>query len=305
MRMSGSQQASIPPLTMEEEDQIIHVRITNDERPLRRIIKKFHNYTALSHKAIVPVVPAPSNTSIDHAREAFLVELASFQLLLKKSAMVCEAEARQVEEYKRERQKIEDEHGTLRGQIEQLKTSLDHAQLQRRRKIEYDLVAEKANTLPSREELEQSIQALESDMAAIKAEHEHQNRTIQEQKGSLDRIIADLGSLRFLGKDRDASTSIVPTPRGTPAPNTGNTDAEDNSERATSVAGRPTSDEEQGEEADKQGKLSVTLDDAREDIEMGEVEEDPKDSKSRKRREDLEEGEASDTSSALSEPPDD
>lgn len=49
----------------------------------------------------------------------------------------------------------EDEHGTLRGQIEQLKTALEHAQMIRRRKIEYDLVAEKVNTLPSREELEQ------------------------------------------------------------------------------------------------------------------------------------------------------
>lgn len=49
----------------------------------------------------------------------------------------------------------DDDHGTLRGQIEQLKTALEHAQLQRRRKIEYDLVAEKVNTLPSREELEQ------------------------------------------------------------------------------------------------------------------------------------------------------
>lgn len=48
----------------------------------------------------------------------------------------------------------DDEHGTLRGQIEQLKTSLDHAQMSRKRKIEYDSVAEKVNTLPSREELE-------------------------------------------------------------------------------------------------------------------------------------------------------
>jgi THO complex subunit 7 len=48
----------------------------------------------------------------------------------------------------------EDEHGKLRGQIEQLKTSLEHAQMVRRRKIEYDTVTEKVNTLPSREELE-------------------------------------------------------------------------------------------------------------------------------------------------------
>ena len=47
-----------------------------------------------------------SNTSVEDAREAFLVELASFHLSLKKSLMVCEAEARQVEEYQRERERI-------------------------------------------------------------------------------------------------------------------------------------------------------------------------------------------------------
>ena len=49
---------------------------------------------------------------------------------------------------------LDNEHVTLRAQIEELKTALEHAQMLRRRKMEYDLVAEKVNTLPSREELE-------------------------------------------------------------------------------------------------------------------------------------------------------
>jgi len=48
----------------------------------------------------------------------------------------------------------DNEHETLKSQIEELKTALEHAQMLRRRKIEYDLVAEKVNTLPNREELE-------------------------------------------------------------------------------------------------------------------------------------------------------
>lgn len=52
---------------------------------------------------------------------------------------------------------LEDEHGNLRGQIEQLKTSLEHAQMERRRKIEYDAVTEKVNTLLSRQELEKYV----------------------------------------------------------------------------------------------------------------------------------------------------
>lgn len=46
---------------------------------------------------------------MEDAREAFLVEVASFQLALKKSMMICEAEVRQVEEYERERTRIGEE----------------------------------------------------------------------------------------------------------------------------------------------------------------------------------------------------
>ncbi|KAJ7781079.1 Tho complex subunit 7-domain-containing protein, partial [Mycena metata] len=296
----------VPPLTTEEEDQIILARITNDERPLRRVIKKFHNYTALSHTPVVTSVLADGATpsSVDDAREAFLVELGSFQLLLRKSVMICEAEARQVEEYQREKERINDEHGTLRGQIEQLKTGLEHEQMLRKRKMEYDFVAEKVNTLPTREELEQTIEALENDMAAIRAEHETQNRTIQAQKTALDGIVSDLGSLRFMGKDREAATSTSLSPRDTPGPeSTGD---------ATATATIPEKMEvEEGEEETVLDSVVPAEEAVEDDIEMGEVEEEPKNNSKgkKKREEELEEGEASDNasdaSSELSEPPDD
>ena len=59
----------------------------------------------MAYDAVVP--PSPANSSsVDDARDAFLVELASFHLSLKKSLLVCEAEARQVEEYQREKERI-------------------------------------------------------------------------------------------------------------------------------------------------------------------------------------------------------
>lgn len=86
-------------------DAIIHMRITNDEKALRRVTKKFHNYASVANTTAAPF--SPSTTSpVDDAREAFLVELASFHLSLKKNLMVCEAEARQVQEYQRERERI-------------------------------------------------------------------------------------------------------------------------------------------------------------------------------------------------------
>lgn len=148
-----------------------------------------------------------------------------------------------------------------------------------------------------------SIEALENDMAAIRSEHETQNKIIQGQKSALDGIIADLGSLRFLGKDRDA-TSEIPSVRASPVPEETMDVIESALETGLAATNRIQVEEKEEGEEDKM--LPTTEDVGEDDIEMGEVEE-PRNDKGKKkfREEELEEGEASDTSSALSDPPDD
>lgn len=158
-----------------------------------------------------------------------------------------------------------------------------------------------------------SILALDSDMAAIRAEHETQERVMLGQKSALDSIVSDLGFLRFMGKDGEA-VSVVTSPRDTPAPDTltvdphteGSAGLEASATLETIMTEQPE-DVEEGEEQVSSVNLpsvptSTTIED---DIEMGEVEENPKNKAKKKLREELEEGEASDTSSALSDPPDD
>ncbi|KAF9045885.1 Tho complex subunit 7-domain-containing protein, partial [Rhodocollybia butyracea] len=261
---------TVPPLTPEEEEQIVHARITNEERPLKRVIKRFHQYANVAHTPLVPPASTNGSPAVEDAREAFLVELASFQLLLKKSSMICEAEARQVEEYQREKHRIDLEHNILRGQIEQLKTALEEAQITRRRKMEYDQIAEKVNTLPSREELEKTIEGLENDMITIRDEHEIQTRTIQAQKMALDGIISDLGSLRFSGGDPTMST--VPSNRGTPALEASESADDLELIQHTVETDTPSKDEER-EEGEEDGEEKPTDPEVNGDIEMGEVEE--------------------------------
>ncbi|KAH9938069.1 Tho complex subunit 7-domain-containing protein [Fomitopsis serialis] len=324
-------------------DAIIHTRITNDEKALRRVTRKFHSYTSLAYTS--GPEPTPAASTVDDAREAFLVELASFHLSLQKSLMVCEAEARQVEEYQRERERIASDHARLRNEIERLKTDLEDAQLQRKRKIEYDAIAEKINTLPSREELQRSIEALENDMTAIRSEHEHQSRTIQAQKSALDNVIVDLNALRVMGKQDPADLSRP----STPPPEITNVDDDVDMDGSASVRTREETGELKEDDARDMPDNDRESDDvplaarlhlnpgARpfvpnrsrtptpalqpalspapplpsraedDDIEMGELAEDPKDLKARRkpREEELEEGEASDESSELSDPPDD
>lgn len=131
---------------------------------------------------------------------------------------------------------------------------------------------------------------------------------MQGQKSSLDSIVADLASMHFIGRDRETASSVVPSPRETPAPDSTH-DGDDVAEQAgagTTIGGEEGEEKEEGEEdkISESGLVSEPVDGN--DIEMGELEEDVKEIKIKKKaREDMEEGEATDASSELSEPPDD
>lgn len=147
-----------------------------------------------------------------------------------------------------------------------------------------------------------TIQALENDMAAIRSEHDTQNRTIQRQKTALDGIIAELGSLRFMGKEPD-SASVPQSARATPALEVAETPAIES--RLPSVIADETDEDKLVPDSATENAPSEGMIEEENDIEMGEVEEDPKEKNRKKSREELEEGEATDASSELSEPPDD
>lgn len=208
-----------------------------------------------------------------------------------------------------------------------------------------------------------SMQLLENDMAAIRADQEAQSRHLQTQRASLVSIISDLGSLRLMTKDAETE----PSHQGTPDPDAATSEADVSRSPPPVVVVNGESDREEGEEAEEgeaeesekrheDGQssddvaLSRTLNsrarttppsrnsapiiqprqlaplrfnptgsappsivthdlpsNSDDDIEMGELaeEREPSRGKRKLRREELEEGEASDESSELSDPPDD
>lgn len=149
-----------------------------------------------------------------------------------------------------------------------------------------------------------AIKALENDMAAIRSEHETQDRIMLGQKAALDGIIAELNALRFMGKEPEIPASVPPSNHETPILDVPELPATDDS--AASVVPDEVVEEEKGvRESATDTAPSEGMIEEEDDIEMGEVEEDPKEKSKKKSREELEEGEATDASSELSEPPDD
>jgi THO complex subunit 7 len=171
-------------------------------------------------------------------------------------------------------------------------------------------------------------------MEAIRTEHDTQNRTIQGQKFALDGIVTELENMRFYGKDKEnvshmASPSMTPAAEGSTYFSEGN--PEGGLAESFGTSNVSAMDGGTGEMGEIDGKVDGRAEKASsenvphpsldptakpfypgskreedDDIEMGEVAEGPKNTKAKKkaRREELEEGEASDSSSALSDPPD-
>jgi THO complex subunit 7 len=133
---------------------------------------------------------------------------------------------------------------------------------------------------------------LENDMTTINVEHETQTQLLKAQKASLDSVITELASLRFVGKEREGSTSSVPSPRASPGP-----EGVPESIDADLVPDPLTDSPRSGDEGSGRDLSEL-------DIEMGEVDEGIKEVKGKKKaREEMEEGEATDGSSEISEPP--
>ncbi|KAF8524602.1 hypothetical protein BU17DRAFT_84639 [Hysterangium stoloniferum] len=192
-----------PPLTQEEEDALIHLRIISDERGLRKLIKKFHAYVIAAEPVELSQKVKGDETSSEGARESLLAEIATFQMSLQKSALVCQAEARQVLEYEREKERIAQEHDVTRREIAKLKVTLEEEQMLRRRKIEYDQVAEKVNLLPTRAELQAGIDSIQEETLAIHEDNDHKARMMHARKIALDQIVSSLQVLRQMDKEPD------------------------------------------------------------------------------------------------------
>ena len=181
-------------------------------------------------------------------------------------------------------------------------------------------------------------------MSAIRAEHENQDRLLQAQKAALDVIIQDIGQLRLMGKETVDESTPPPESQpgdedvemdGTASVRTREESGElkEDVEPSRHPSGKTAADGHESEDdvplakavlnpaarafvptsrtntpntpvlRSTPAQLTPNINDE-DDIEMGEIE-DPRMAKKKAREEELEEGEASDESSELSEPPDD
>lgn len=195
----------IPFLTPEEEDALIHLRILSEDRALRKLTKKLYSYAFSIQNRDKTNGLENNYLSAEEEREIMLAEIATYQLALQKNTLVYQAESRQVLEYEKEKERIVQEQDVIRRQIAELKVTLDEEHMFRKRKIEYDQIAEKINALPSRADSEASISSIKEEIAAIREENDHKSRMMHARKIALDQIVSSIEVLRAMDKEPESS----------------------------------------------------------------------------------------------------
>ncbi|KAH7097472.1 hypothetical protein BKA62DRAFT_716437, partial [Auriculariales sp. MPI-PUGE-AT-0066] len=191
---------NIPPMTPAEEDAVIHSRLMNDERIVRRIARRFNSLVSAA---------SSSNTPDAAEREALLADIALLQCQIATRELTCRAEEQQVQEYEAERLRIEQDQERLQGEILQLNSKLQAEQVERKRKLEYDMIAEKVNLFPTRTELEESISTLEEEIAAIEAELARENEAMELRRRTFNDVVSQIQELRLMGKEPEEPEEVV------------------------------------------------------------------------------------------------
>lgn len=332
--------------TYDEEDELIISRMANDEKILRRLAKRFRTLSSVANST--EQAPSPHLSSalamsreqqLRELQESFLLDVDAFETMLLKNQQVCLAEDRMVQQYEAENELIANEHTALEAEIAQLKTELVEAQLTRKRRMEYDAVAEQINKFSSRADLEKAVGVLEEEVSVARTERDKLKEEFISRKLEFDLIVTSLQDIRARGlgkvdanalqdgaadeegnemkpnaslnpnaKPFQPSAGLLTPHSGMPSrPSTPSVPAGGSSHLAV-----PAYLQRNGSRAGstRSSPVPPTQSTAKpdDDIEMGEVAEDAPNAsppKSRRPKEELEEGEASDMSSELSEPPED
>ncbi|EJU06593.1 hypothetical protein DACRYDRAFT_113259 [Dacryopinax primogenitus] len=292
--------ATASGLSAADEDEVIHNRLLNDEKAIRRLTRKFHAYSVKAR----PASYASTSSNFNELRDAFLVELAQYHLFLRKTSLQCKAEQRQVVAYQEERDRIANLHSRYRDDIATLKQELERAQIGRKQKIEYDEVAAKINALPTRGELEKEISGMEEEIGALQHDKEVQMSLMNARREKFDQLINDINELRWMGREGGPEDpGSPPADEDEPEPEHDRVESGLNphavafvpgSAQATSPASLPVQDVVMGTNGElEEGEEEDVMVEHAEIVETGNGR---KKEKSARAKDELEEGEASDGS---------
>lgn len=165
-----------------EDDTIIKHRLltrtttTRGEPPLKKLQKKFTSFFLEIDK------DADNYVDCERLSRAFLQELTTFELPLRKSKAVIGANIREQENFNELKDEINGQILQVETDIEDLKKQLEESKIERQHKEECEAIRRLISLQPPRSATQKIISDLEKEIAALEAENTAASRTLELRK---------------------------------------------------------------------------------------------------------------------------
>ncbi|KAJ3347667.1 THO complex subunit 7 [Entophlyctis luteolus] len=144
------------------EDAIIRTRLATDQRPLKKLVRRFVHV-----KRAFDLKQNPETCKL--ALTAFLTDLASFSTgVLDKQTQIQSMNVQQQAEFARDLSEVTKEVETAKNDIARLKIELEEEKNKRVRMLEYDAVARNVLEIQSREDSERNMRVIQQDIESLR-----------------------------------------------------------------------------------------------------------------------------------------
>ncbi|ORX78667.1 hypothetical protein BCR32DRAFT_269951 [Anaeromyces robustus] len=172
-----------------DEDQNIRNRLAIEERPLKRIIKKYNT--------LIGQYKTASREEWNTSLESLLIMLETLEINLHRSKQIFEMNNKEVNEYKLKIKNIEKRIEEGKIEIEELKKQLDQSKEERKNKLEYDEMARNINKYPSRSQIQKHMDILNKQINMLEKEHNYYEETINLRKKQFHTLLVSADEILY------------------------------------------------------------------------------------------------------------
>ncbi|ORX59947.1 DUF783-domain-containing protein [Piromyces finnis] len=172
-----------------DEEQNIRNRLAIEERPLKRIIKKFNT--------LISQYKSASREEWNTSLESLLIMIETLEINLHRSKQIYEMNNKEVKEYMEKTKNIQQRIIQGKAEIEELKRQLDQSKEERKNKLEYDEMARNINKYSSRSQIQKHMDSLNKQIEMLEKEHMYYEETINLRKKQFHTLLVSADEILY------------------------------------------------------------------------------------------------------------
>ncbi|ORX93093.1 DUF783-domain-containing protein [Basidiobolus meristosporus CBS 931.73] len=189
-----------------DDDTIIRNRLSVDERPLKRCLKRFLTWS--NSLKTVSIAEAEQQLPL------VVAEFAQYEQTMLRNQFIQDMSEVQVKHFAQDSDTIERDIEATQDAIQVLRKQLKEAQVELNNKIEYDKLTKEIRQHPNREDSLRDIQKLKSDIAILEAENVSHTRSMELRQEQFRLILDAIGNMqRALKEEKEVAENKPEEPK--------------------------------------------------------------------------------------------